>query len=79
MHGNVWEWVEDCWHDSYEAHPTMGSHGWKRVKGDCSSRVLRGGSWYNSQDFVRCADRYRSVPDVRNRDVGFRVVCSSRI
>ena len=42
MHGNVWEWVEDCWHESYEGAPSDGS-AW--TSGDCSRRVLRGGSW----------------------------------
>ena len=43
MHGNVWEWVEDCWNDSYQGAPT-GGEGW--TSGDCAKRVLRGGSWY---------------------------------
>ena len=42
MHGNVWEWVEDCWNDSYEGAPDDGS-AW--TSGDCGRRVLRGGSW----------------------------------
>ena len=42
VHGNVWEWVEDCWNDSYRGAPSDGS-AWER--GDCSSRVYRGGSW----------------------------------
>ena len=43
MHGNVWEWVEDCFHDNYEGAPDDGS-AWT-ADGDCNSRVLRGGSW----------------------------------
>ena len=42
MHGNVWEWVQDCWNESYRGAPADGS-AWER--GDCSQRVLRGGSW----------------------------------
>ncbi len=42
VHGNVWEWVEDCWHDSYHNAPSDGS---ARTTGDCKYRVLRGGSW----------------------------------
>ena len=42
VHGNVWEWVEDCWNDSYTGAPADGS-AWE--SGDCSRRVLRGGSW----------------------------------
>ena len=45
MHGNVWEWVQDCWNDSYRGAPTDGS-AWQQ--GNCSRRVLRGGSWYGS-------------------------------
>ena len=43
VHGNVWEWVEDCWHDSYRGAPSDGT-AWT-AGGDCSRRVLRGGSW----------------------------------
>ena len=42
MHGNVWEWVEDCWNGSYAGAPTDGS-AWR--SGECEQRVLRGGSW----------------------------------
>ena len=42
MHGNVWEWVEDCWNDSYAGAPSDG-RAW--TSGDCSRRVIRGGSW----------------------------------
>ena len=42
MHGNVWEWVQDCWNDNYEGAPTDGT-AW--LSGDCDRRVLRGGSW----------------------------------
>jgi formylglycine-generating enzyme required for sulfatase activity len=61
--GNVWEWVKDCWHDSYDGAPTDGS-AW--VNGDCSSRVLRGGSWIVVPRFVRSAYRDRLAPVVRN-------------
>ncbi len=45
VHGNVWEWVEDCWHDSYAGAPRDGSAWLGNNGGDCSRRVLRGGSW----------------------------------
>jgi formylglycine-generating enzyme required for sulfatase activity len=55
MHGNVSEWVEDCWHDDYTAMtPTDGS-AW--LEGDCNGRVLRGGSWGDSQVELRSAAR----------------------
>jgi formylglycine-generating enzyme required for sulfatase activity len=55
MHGNVSEWVEDCWHDDYNAMaPTDGS-AW--LDGDCNGRVVRGGSWEDSQAEHRSAAR----------------------
>ena len=48
MHGNLWEWVQDCWNDSYQGAPTDGS-AW--TSGNCEKRVLRGGSWYNLPRF----------------------------
>ncbi len=70
MHGNVWEWVEDCYEDSYSVAPTDGS---ARVVSDCSRRVLRGGSWSSYPQFLRSANRYRNNPTVRNINFGFRV------
>ena len=54
MIGNVWEWVEDCWNDSYQSAPTDGS-AWE--SGDCGRRVVRGGSWYNEPESARVAIR----------------------
>ena len=76
MHGNVWEWVEDCWHGSYENAPSDGRARGDEDGGDCSSRGLRGRSWYNGPDGARCAFRAHFDPD-RDDNVGFRVVCSS--
>jgi formylglycine-generating enzyme required for sulfatase activity len=45
MHGNVWEWVEDSWHENYDGAPTDGS-AWL-LGGDPNYRVARGGSWRN--------------------------------
>ena len=71
MLGNVWEWVEDCWHDDYDGAPRDGS-AWMRG-GDCGRRVLRGGSWHFSPRFLRSANRSGSVAVLRNAVVGFRV------
>ena len=71
VHGNVWEWVEDCWHSSYAGAPPDGS-AWTR-RGDCSSRVLRGGSWYSIPEFLRSASRYGLTDGNRKYDIGFRV------
>ena len=52
--GNVWEWVEDCWNDSYAGAPADGT-AWKQ--GNCNTRVLRGGSWIVAPRYLRSADR----------------------
>jgi formylglycine-generating enzyme required for sulfatase activity len=58
--GNAWEWVEDCWHDSYRNAPGDGGV-WSG--GDCSRHVLRGGSWDNVPLFVRAASRSAAAND----------------
>ena len=70
MHGNVWEWVEDCWHDNYQGAPVNGS-AW--TTGDCGRRVLRGGSWGNLPGDLRSAYRNRYSPDIRYNVIGFRL------
>jgi formylglycine-generating enzyme required for sulfatase activity len=59
--GNVWEWVQDCWHANYEGAPTDGSVWW--VSGNCEYRVFRGGSWYDVPGYVRSAHRNWVEPD----------------
>jgi formylglycine-generating enzyme required for sulfatase activity len=71
MHGNVWEWVEDSWHENYDIAPTDGS-AWLRG-GDPSFRVVRGGSWRNESEFGRAAVRFRRHVNVRFDTLGFRV------
>ena len=70
MHGNVWEWVEDCWNDGYEGAPTDGS-AW--LQGVCNRRVVRGGSWDSLPEILRSAVRSRSNPGGRGGNLGFRV------
>ena len=70
MHGNVVEWVEDCWNDSYEGAPGDGS-AWHR--GDCAKRVLRGGSWFRSPRWLRSARRGWGTSGYRASVIGFRV------
>ena len=68
MAGNVWQWTQDCWNDSYGTKPNGGT----LTTGDCSRRVLRGGSWnYVSQD-LRSAGRGWSPADYRGLIIGFR-------
>ena len=73
MAGNVWEWVEDCWSESYRDAPTDGSV-WRR--GDCSRRVLRGGSWNNRPRVLRSAFRFRYTAVNRLDFTGFRIARS---
>ena len=71
MHGNVWEWVQDCWHGDYSGAPTDGS-AW--TTGCISiSRVLRGGSWGNNPAYLRSAIRNGSTPDYRYGSIGLRL------
>ena len=72
MHGNVCEWVEDCWHDNYEGAPTDGS-AWTSG-GDSSRAVVRGGSWSGDPRVLRSAFRGRGWPSGRFNDSGFRLV-----
>jgi formylglycine-generating enzyme required for sulfatase activity len=69
MTGNVWEWTEDCSHNSYVGAPKDGS-AWG---GDCSRRILRGGSWYDPPSVLRSWYRKSDFPSVRNDGIGFRV------
>jgi len=62
MHGNVWEWVEDCYNKTYRSAPTDGS---PRTTGSCSHRVLRGGSWLDYPGFLRSAIRDWMEPRAR--------------
>ena len=71
MHGNVSEWVEDCWHGDYEGAPGDG-RAWA-TGGDCSRRLLRGGSWLNYPGYLRSAYRLRLTAGSRYNDLGFRV------
>jgi formylglycine-generating enzyme required for sulfatase activity len=70
MHGNVWEWCEDRWHDSYEGAPDEGS-AW--LQGKSSGRVVRGGSWYVDPGLLRSAYRFGIEPVLRINNLGFRV------
>jgi formylglycine-generating enzyme required for sulfatase activity len=70
MHGNVWEWVQDNWHEDYAGAPTDGS---VRGGGDATMRVKRGGGWYSLVEEVRSASRQGDQPDHRGADIGFRV------
>ncbi|WOD07149.1 SUMF1/EgtB/PvdO family nonheme iron enzyme [Marinomonas sp. GJ51-6] len=71
MHGNVAEWIEDCYHDSYEGAPTK-NQVW--LANQCDTRVIKGGSWFDIPRVGRSATRYRAEPDLKASNWGFRIV-----
>jgi len=71
MHGNVWEWTGDCYHDSYAGAPSDGA-AW--TAGDCAERVTRGGSWNSRPTLVRSSNRPRLTTDTRDFLLRFRVL-----
>ena len=71
MHGNVWEWIQDCWNDSYVSAPTDGS-AW--TSGNCVQRVGRGGSCFDGPRDMWSASRYGFPSTTRRAGVGFRLV-----
>jgi formylglycine-generating enzyme required for sulfatase activity len=80
MHGNVWEWCLDEWHESYEGAPTDGRVWAEHVEGEKGkereqTRLVRGGSWLNYPRGCRSAFRFHFRPDFAFLSVGFRVVC----
>ena len=70
VYGNVWEWVQDCWNDSYTGAPADGS-AWE--SGNCEMRVFRGGSCHVEPGSLRSAERLRLGSNSRYKDLGFRV------
>ena len=72
MHGNVWEWVQDCYDDKAYGGKAPSDGGPYEVVG-CSSRVLRGGSWYIYPQYLRSAYRNWNAPGLRNNNIGFRL------
>jgi formylglycine-generating enzyme required for sulfatase activity len=76
MHGNVWEWCEDDWHDSYEGAPTDGTAWIAENGGKSPGKLLRGGSWLLNPNACRSACRAGDDPAHDVNDVGFRVSCA---
>ena len=70
MHGNAWELVEDCWNENYQGAPSDGS-AW--TSGDCSQRVVRGGSWGATPKYLRSSSRLRNPNTFRSAGLGFRL------
>jgi len=73
MHGNVWEWCEDQWHDSYNGAPSDG-RAWVDISATGSIRVYRGGGWGIGAVYCRSASRGGNSPGDRFVNLGFRLV-----
>lgn len=71
VHGNVWDWTDDCWNETNAGNPGDGS---ARTTGDCTWRVARGGAWNYSPNYLRSAFRYWNLPHNRSGVQGMRVV-----
>lgn len=70
IYGNIFEWVEDCWNPDHQGATGSGA---PRTDGDCSYRVMKGGSWVTHGYQMRAASRVRYVTDYRYDDYGFRI------
>ena len=73
LHGNVWEWVEDCWHGNYDGAPTDGSAWTSSHGGDCEKAVIRGGFWGSNARDLRVANRDWDTRPTRGVGYGFRL------
>ena len=73
VNGSVWEWVSDCWHNSYKGAPSDG-RSWDEH--DCRVRVIRGGSWRDGPSYMLSSTRFKYDASVRYSQNGFRVARS---
>jgi formylglycine-generating enzyme required for sulfatase activity len=73
VHGNVNEWVADCWRNTYQETTIGAAAG---TTEGCGRRVLRGGSWYDGPQLLRAAARLGFYPGHRSNKIGFRVARS---
>ncbi|MBX3331147.1 MAG: formylglycine-generating enzyme family protein [Nitrospira sp.] len=73
LSGNVYEWVQDCWHGNYEGAPEDGSAWLEENDGVCGRRMIRGGSWDDRPMQLRAWGRNWNYADDRNTYLGFRL------
>lgn len=73
MSGNVWEWIEDCWHETYTGAPTDGSAWLEAGGGNCGVRVIPGGSWGDRPRLLRASSRDWDFAGYRFNFIGFRL------
>jgi formylglycine-generating enzyme required for sulfatase activity/energy-coupling factor transporter ATP-binding protein EcfA2 len=79
LSGNVYEWVEDCWHENYEGAPTDGLAWLEAGDGDCGRRVIRGGAWFfNNPEDLRSSFRNGDTTVNRIYFIGFRLAQGTR-
>jgi formylglycine-generating enzyme required for sulfatase activity len=71
MHGNLWEWCLDSWHENYDGAPTDGS-AWEPDIG--SDRIIRSSSWWDYASDCKSSDRFHSALDSKYANIGFRIV-----
>jgi formylglycine-generating enzyme required for sulfatase activity len=76
MHGNVWEWCQDHWHNNYESAP-IDARAWEDDYYSSNRRILRGNSWFNCPEYARSAFRATFDADSRSSNFGFRIVCGA--
>jgi formylglycine-generating enzyme required for sulfatase activity len=77
MHGNVWEWCQDHWHQNYQGAPSDGSAWVDSKSSEYAPRVMRGGSWINTLEFCRSAFRNKIIADQHSKRIGFRLAISA--
>ena len=75
MHGNVWEWIDDCWAKTYSGTPRDGT---PQIRNDCTAHVWRSGGWDTFPRYVRATIRRYGDTDTRRNNLGFRVARSLR-
>lgn len=75
LHGNVWEWCEDHWHENYHQAPIDGKPWLDEISDEDAPRVIRGGSWDDTAYYCRAGVRLWALPKFKGKLIGFRIAC----